>query len=122
MSDVTRILSQIEQGDPQAAEKLLPLVYDDLRKLAKANKLLVPASTNKRRSVTKNTVIKPSAIDFRQNYERRPPNTHLKEQSALAATSSLRKMLHVLCARLLWARSGSIRDCRFLLAPSRTTI
>ena len=33
-SDVTRILSQIEQGDPQAAEKLLPLVYDELRKLA----------------------------------------------------------------------------------------
>ena len=36
MSDVTRILSQIEQGDPQAAEKLLPLVYDELRKLAAA--------------------------------------------------------------------------------------
>ena len=34
MSDVTRILSQIEQGDPQAAEKLLPLVYEELRKLA----------------------------------------------------------------------------------------
>jgi hypothetical protein len=34
MSEVTRILSQIEQGDPQAAEKLLPLVYDGLRKLA----------------------------------------------------------------------------------------
>ncbi len=34
MSDVTRILSQIEQGDPQAAEKLLPLVYNELRKLA----------------------------------------------------------------------------------------
>ena len=34
MSDVTRILSQIEQGDPKAAEKLLPLVYDELRKLA----------------------------------------------------------------------------------------
>jgi RNA polymerase sigma factor (TIGR02999 family) len=34
MSDVTHILSQIEQGDPQAAEKLLPLVYDELRKLA----------------------------------------------------------------------------------------
>jgi hypothetical protein len=33
MSDVTRILSQIEQGDPQAVEKLLPLVYDELRKL-----------------------------------------------------------------------------------------
>ncbi len=34
MSDVTRILSAIEQGDPHAADKLLPLVYDELRKLA----------------------------------------------------------------------------------------
>src|SRR3990170_1224331 len=34
MSDVTVILSAIEQGDPSAAEKLLPLVYDELRKLA----------------------------------------------------------------------------------------
>ena len=34
MSDVTRILSQIEQGDGQAAEQLLPLVYEELRKLA----------------------------------------------------------------------------------------
>ena len=36
MSDVTQILSQIEDGDGQAAEKLLPLVYDELRKLAAA--------------------------------------------------------------------------------------
>lgn len=34
MTDVTRILSAIERGDPQAAERLLPLVYDELRKLA----------------------------------------------------------------------------------------
>ena len=34
MTDVTRILSAIEQGDPQAAGQLLPLVYDELRKLA----------------------------------------------------------------------------------------
>jgi RNA polymerase sigma factor (TIGR02999 family) len=34
--DVTRILSRIEQGDGQAAEQLLPLVYDELRKLAAA--------------------------------------------------------------------------------------
>src|SRR5512137_1135255 len=34
MSDVTLILSAIEQGDPSAAEQLLPLVYDELRKLA----------------------------------------------------------------------------------------
>jgi RNA polymerase sigma factor (TIGR02999 family) len=36
MSDVTQILGQIESGDGQAAEKLLPLVYDELRKLAAA--------------------------------------------------------------------------------------
>jgi RNA polymerase sigma factor (TIGR02999 family) len=34
MSEVTRILSSIEQGDPHAAGQLLPLVYDELRKLA----------------------------------------------------------------------------------------
>lgn len=34
MKDVTRILSQIESGDPSAAEQLLPLVYEELRKLA----------------------------------------------------------------------------------------
>ena len=36
MSDVTRILSAIESGDPHAAGQLLPLVYDELRKLAAA--------------------------------------------------------------------------------------
>src|SRR6516164_338076 len=34
MTDVTRVLSAIEHGDPHAAEQLLPLVYDELRKLA----------------------------------------------------------------------------------------
>jgi RNA polymerase sigma factor (TIGR02999 family) len=34
MTEVTRILSAIEQGDPHAAEQLLPLVYDELRQLA----------------------------------------------------------------------------------------
>jgi RNA polymerase sigma factor (TIGR02999 family) len=34
MSEVTRILSAIEQGDAQVAEQLLPLVYDELRRLA----------------------------------------------------------------------------------------
>ena len=34
MSDVTQILNAIEQGDPQATEKLLPLVYEELRLLA----------------------------------------------------------------------------------------
>ena len=34
MTDVTRILSAIEHGDPHAASQLLPLVYDELRQLA----------------------------------------------------------------------------------------
>jgi len=34
MTDVTQILNAIEQGDPRAAEQLLPLVYDELRRLA----------------------------------------------------------------------------------------
>jgi len=34
MNDMTRILSEIEQGDSLAAEQLLPLVYDELRRLA----------------------------------------------------------------------------------------
>lgn len=34
MNEVTRILSALEQGDPTAAEQLLPLVYDELRRLA----------------------------------------------------------------------------------------
>src|SRR5437762_3462309 len=34
MTDVTRILDQIAQGDPRAADQLLPLVYEELRKLA----------------------------------------------------------------------------------------
>ena len=34
MTEVTRILSAIEEGDPSAAEQLLPLVYEELRKLA----------------------------------------------------------------------------------------
>jgi RNA polymerase sigma factor (TIGR02999 family) len=36
MSDVTHILARIQTGDPQAADQLLPLVYDELRKLAAA--------------------------------------------------------------------------------------
>jgi RNA polymerase sigma factor (TIGR02999 family) len=36
VSDVTRLLSAVEQGDPKAAEQLLPLVYEELRRLAAA--------------------------------------------------------------------------------------
>lgn len=35
MSDITQILNAIDAGDPKAADQLLPLVYDELRKLAR---------------------------------------------------------------------------------------
>src|SRR5215218_3277774 len=34
MADITQVLSALERGDPRAAEQLLPLVYDELRRLA----------------------------------------------------------------------------------------
>jgi RNA polymerase sigma factor (TIGR02999 family) len=45
MSDVTQILARIDSGDPAAAERLLPLVYDELRRLA-AHKLAHEAPGN----------------------------------------------------------------------------
>ena len=42
MSEVTRILDRVQQGDPKAAEELLPLVYEELRKLAAARMAAVP--------------------------------------------------------------------------------
>jgi RNA polymerase sigma factor (TIGR02999 family) len=43
VNELTRIQSAVEQGDPHAAEQLLPLVYDELRKLAAAKLALEPA-------------------------------------------------------------------------------
>ena len=52
MSDVTRILESVEQGDPKAAEALLPLVYGELRKLAAA----------KMANETPNQTLQPTAL------------------------------------------------------------
>ena len=53
MNDVTRILSAIERGDSGAADRLLPLVYDELRKLA-ARRLVKekPVTSQKLRAET----------------------------------------------------------------------
>ena len=44
MADLTRILQSIEEGSPQAAEELLPLVYDELRRLAASKMAHEPGS------------------------------------------------------------------------------
>ena len=71
MSDVTQILSAIEQGDPSAAGQLLPLVYDVLRRLAEgkvykqiAQELELSASTV--RSHLHNVYGKLGAVDRAQ--------------------------------------------------------
>lgn len=42
MSEITRILDRVQQGEPKAAEELLPLVYEELRKLAATRMAAVP--------------------------------------------------------------------------------
>jgi RNA polymerase sigma factor (TIGR02999 family) len=43
VSDLTLILQQMERGDPQAADQLLPLVYDELRRIAAGKMAREPA-------------------------------------------------------------------------------
>jgi RNA polymerase sigma factor (TIGR02999 family) len=45
MTNVTQMLESIREGDPQAADRLLPLVYDELRRIA-ASKMAHEASSN----------------------------------------------------------------------------
>ena len=64
MSDVTQTLSRLEDGDPHAAEQLLPLVYDELRKLA-AEKMAQekPGQTLQATGLVHETYIRPVHVD-----------------------------------------------------------
>jgi RNA polymerase sigma factor (TIGR02999 family) len=72
MSDVTQILSQIESGDPSAAEQLLPLVYDELRKLA-ARKMARedPAQTLQATALVHEAYIRLVDVDKAQHWDSR---------------------------------------------------
>ncbi len=72
MSEVTRILSAIEQGDSQAAEQLLPLVYDDLRKLA-AQRLAQdkPGQTLQATALVHDAYLRLVDVDKAQNWNSR---------------------------------------------------
>ncbi len=72
MSDVTRILSAIEQGDPHAAEQLLPLVYDELRKLA-AQRLAEekPGQTLQATALVHEAYVRLVDVDQRQQWNSR---------------------------------------------------
>jgi RNA polymerase sigma factor (TIGR02999 family) len=72
MSDVTQILSAIEQGDPSAAEQLLPLVYDELRKLA-AQKMAVekPGQTLQATALVHEVYIRLVDVEQAQHWDSR---------------------------------------------------
>ena len=63
MSDVTRILSAIEQGDQKASEQLLPLVYEELRKLATAK----PANENSGQTLQATALFKSPNVGFEKD-------------------------------------------------------
>ena len=72
MSDVTHILSQIESGDPLAAEKLLPLVYDELRKLAAAKMVLEkPGQTLQATALVHDAYIRLVDVEKAQHWDSR---------------------------------------------------
>lgn len=72
MTDVTRILSAIEQGDPLAAGQLLPLVYDELRKLA-AQKLALekPGQTLEATGLVHEAYVRLIGADSQQSWDSR---------------------------------------------------
>jgi RNA polymerase sigma factor (TIGR02999 family) len=72
MNDVTQILNAIEQGDPSAAEQLLPLVYDELRKLA-ASKMTqeVPGQTLQATALVHEAYIRLVDVDKTQHWDSR---------------------------------------------------
>ena len=72
MTDVTQILSQIVQGDPSAAERLLPLVYEELRKLA-AQKMAqeVPGQTLQATALVHEAYVRLVDVDKAQHWDSR---------------------------------------------------
>jgi RNA polymerase sigma factor (TIGR02999 family) len=72
MNEVTRILSGIDAGDPHAAEQLLPLVYDELRKLA-AQKLAQeqPGQTLQATALVHEAYIRLVDVDHVRNWNSR---------------------------------------------------
>src|SRR3954468_1433305 len=74
MTDVTRILSAVEHGDPHDAEQLLPLVYEELRKLA-AQKMAqeAPGHTLQATALVHEAYLRLVGADALKRWDRRGP-------------------------------------------------
>ena len=72
MTEVTRILNQIEDGDPSAVDQLLPLVYEELRKLAAAKlKQEKPGQTLQATALVHEAYLRLVDVDKAQNWDGR---------------------------------------------------
>ena len=77
MNDITRILSAIEQGDPQATEQLWPLVYDELRRLAGAQMAReMPGQTLDATALVHEAYLRLVDVDKAQQFNSRNPTRH----------------------------------------------
>src|SRR3954454_13619130 len=102
MNDVTRILSAIEQGDPEAAERLLPLVYGELRKLA-AQRLAheKPGQTLQATALVHDAYLRLVGSD--------DPGWNRRGHSFAAAAEAMRRILVENARRKATARAGGGR-------------
>ena len=94
MTDVTRILSAIEQGEPRAAEQLLPLVYEELRKLA-AQKLAQekPGQTLEATALVHEAYLRLVGSDAKNESDAQARMWHSRGHFFAAAAEAMRRIL-----------------------------
>jgi RNA polymerase sigma factor (TIGR02999 family) len=104
MNEVTRILSAIEQGDPSAASQLLPLVYDELRKLA-AQKLAreTPGQTVQPTALVHEAYLRLVGEDEEQHWDSRG-------HFFAAAAEAMRRILVEIARQKASLKRGGDRD------------
>jgi RNA polymerase sigma factor (TIGR02999 family) len=109
MSEVTRILCAIEQGDPHAAERLLPLVYEELRKLA-AHKLAQekPGQTLQATALVHEAYLRLVESPLRQQGEQ--PRWHSRGHFFAAAAEAMRRILVDNARRKKSLKRGGCRE------------
>jgi RNA polymerase sigma factor (TIGR02999 family) len=108
MSEVTHILSAIEQGDPHAAEQLLPLVYDELRRLA-AQKMAqeAPGQTLQATALVHDAYLRLVASPQRKLGEE--PHWNSRGHFFAAAAEAMRRILIDQARRKRSQRQGGVR-------------
>src|SRR4051812_27721543 len=114
MSDVTHILSKIESGDPSAAEKLLPLVYDELRKLAAARLAQEkPGQTLQATALVHDAFLRLVDVEHQQTWNSRG-------HFFAAAAEAMRRILVENARRSQRQRHGGGRQREVLAEPAAT--